>query len=50
LSGYYRSFGDFDKEIDALKHKYDVLEELYGHSDRKALAAKRTVAMTLLKR
>jgi hypothetical protein len=36
--------------VAALKSKYDVLEEMYGYSDRKALAAKRTVAMTLLKR
>lgn len=33
-----------------MKSKYDVLEELYGYSDRKALSAKRAVAMTLLKR
>lgn len=33
-----------------MKSKYEVLEGLYGHADRKALAAKRAVAMTLLKR
>lgn len=33
-----------------LRRKYEVLEGLYGHSDRKALVAKRAVAMTLLKR
>jgi len=50
LSNYYETFGDYDKEIKALRSKYDVLEEIYGHSDKKALGAKRTVAMTLLKR
>jgi hypothetical protein len=50
LSTYYESQGEFDKEIEALRERYGCLEELYGHSDRKALTAKRTVVMTLLKR
>lgn len=50
LSNYYQNSGDYQNEIEALRSKYNLLEEMYGHSDRKALGAKRTVAMTLLKR
>jgi hypothetical protein len=50
LSTYYETIGDFDREIEALRSRYEALENLYGHSDRKALTAKRVVAMTLLKR
>ena len=50
LATYYETYGEFDKEIEALTSKYELLEELYGHADKRTLKAKRTIAMTLLKR
>ena len=50
MAQYQEHFGDFDKQIEALRNRYQIYEDLYGHSDKKSIKAKRTIAMIYLKR
>lgn len=50
LAHYNENMGEYEKEIEALRNRYEIFEELFGHSDKKSIKAKRNLAMTLLKR